>query len=597
MLRSCIYTIAIVKYVLSGAYCLILGYLVGFSLTTEQLAVQVFAGPTLTAPLFFGFALLNLAGIFDILLPRYCRRRTVSSWRCNVEWLPSFGLLSAPRLALQGLVTTAQVLQAYYLSERAVNTQLATINAILVGVSAVSSPLLLVFAASHPDRKHYYLLFTSLSSFLLATGFALAFVVVPVGYVQVYDLKAINSLAWGTEYTLLIRYLVPNSPLDLLEKMTLRLASWVNVQRLLRVVTPDVTPTVAATTTLSFSPVGPSLAAVKRAVDRPRRRLLAVYVALHMLLGVAVAVYAIVHACRKPTCPSGCRLATAPWFSQGCHCTYYHLECVDPDAPVLLSPDALGPDLFHIQLTGCRLKHGLDLSLLAPFHGLFGLTIEFSNLTDWSLGPVGWPDQIMAVNVRYSNLSSIPQALTTLPAQCRTLTIAGSAHLDTLPASLVSSWRHVGSLVLNSNQLTDVPSWLSGLTGLEVLVLSGNQIQTVPDAMLEAMPSLTFLKLAQNNLTAFPTDLFAARPELDMDLSNNPIAPLPSLPSALTRAISSGAVVLDGTPLCAALGNVCSGSCSPSCSRSERGDRVCQLNCFDEACAWDLGDCAGGGSQ
>ncbi|KDO22647.1 hypothetical protein SPRG_12276 [Saprolegnia parasitica CBS 223.65] len=556
-LRYGAYVIAILKYVLSAAYCLILGYLVGFSLTTEQLAVQVFAGPTLTAPLFF----------------------------------------FAPRLALQAFVTAAQVLQAYHLSERAVNTRLATINAILVGVSAIASPLLLLYAASHPDRKHYYLFFTSLSSFLLATGIAFACIVVPVGYVQVYDLKAINSLAWGTEYTLLIRYLVPNSPLDLLEKMTLRLASWVNVQRLLRAVAPDVTTTVAASTMMSFSPLGPSLTAVKRAVDRPRRRLLFIYVAFHVLLGATVVIYAIVHACRRPTCPSGCRLATAPWFSRACHCTYYHLECLDPDAAVQLSPELLGPDLFHVQLTGCRLEHGFNLSLLVPFKTLFGLTIEFSNLTDWPLGPNGWPDQIMAVNVRYSNLSTIPQALTTLPAQCKTLTIAGSAHLDSLPASLVSSWRHLGSLILNSNQLTAVPSWLDGLTDLEVLVLSGNQIQVVPDAMLAAMPSLTFLKLAQNNLTAFPIDLFASRPELDMDLSNNPIAPLPSLPTALMRAITSGSVVLDGTPLCSSLGSACNGGCSPMCSRSELGDRVCQRNCFDEVCAWDLGDCAGGGSQ
>ncbi|EQC30449.1 hypothetical protein SDRG_11769 [Saprolegnia diclina VS20] len=575
--------LAFLKLLASGTYCLLVAALMSFASPSDTIKYQVYAMKTYSFGTYAACGLLHWLGALHIL----CGRRPTS---CRLNFLCCRLFVSASALpwalAAQFLETLVQLLQAYRLSQHAVNLDIAFVYPMLVGLSTAVSPWFFLFTDPFVHRD-LWLLFNCLLSFVLASGLYLVAFVPPLLSLKFGDPRQIFSMAWTTEYTLLTRYIVPVSAIDLAEKAALFGLSWFNAQRLV-------------TNTHRRHAVVPLHRGPTRVTIRSKPRAFRILLWCNLLLGSTIVVAAVFNVVRAPACPDGCLLATHPWFAAQCECAYYHLRCqpptVSPNFTHLLSPARLGTQLFYLHVTECPLVFGFDVSHLVPFEQLFGLTIEFSDMTTWELDSE-WPDSVLAIEVRYSNLSHIPPALLKLPPDCTVLTLAFGNNMSVLPTTLVPSWQTLSRLVLNGNQLTALPSWFNQLQELERIVVSSNRFIELPEAALATLPVLTHFEAAQNALVAFPKTLLAAHQVAFVDVSNNPIAETPT--SDVLGAIAARRVLADGTPVCTGARPLegCQEVCADSCSNFERGDRICQANCLHEACDWDATDCANGGSQ
>ncbi|KAF0684390.1 Aste57867_23625 [Aphanomyces stellatus] len=111
-------------------------------------------------------------------------------------------------------------------------------------------------------------------------------------------------------------------------------------------------------------------------------------------------------------CPSHCRADIRPLFDDTCQ--YAHINCDAlnaPDPVPFMAPAAIGTNLFVLQISRCDIPEGLPASAMEPFNdSMLRIMILFSNLTSWD-GPL--PSSLSSVFIRYSNLRSIPLALTT----------------------------------------------------------------------------------------------------------------------------------------------------------------------------------------
>ncbi|KDO22625.1 hypothetical protein SPRG_12264 [Saprolegnia parasitica CBS 223.65] len=580
--RQVILVLAFLKLLASGTYCLLMAALLRFASPSDAIKYQIFAMTTYSFGTYAACGLLYWLGALHVLCGR--RPSCVDSLSCRLTSSTS----ALPwALGVQILQTCVQLLQAYRLSQHAVNLDIAFVYPMLVGLSTAVSPWFFLFTDPFVHRD-LWLLFNCLLSFVLASGLYLVAFVPPLLSLKFGDPRQAFSMAWTTEYTLLTRYMVPMSPIDLAEKATLFGLSWFNAQRLVA-------------NTHRRHAVAPLHRGPTRVTIRSKPRAFRVLLWCNLLLGLSIVVAAVVSVARAPACPDGCLLATHPWFAAQCECAFFHLRCephnMSPNLTRVLSPAQLGTQLFYLHVTECPLVSGLDLSHLAPFKQLFGLTIEFSDMTTWDNNDLAWPDSVLAIEVRYSNLSYLPPALLKLPRDCTVLTLAFGNNMSALPSTLVPAWQSLSRLVLNGNQLTVLPRWVDQLQTLERIVVSSNLFTELPEATLTTLPVLTHIEAAQNALTVFPRTLAAAKQVEVIDVSNNPISEPPT--DGMLAAIAARRVLADGTPACTGARPLegCQAVCADSCSNFEHGDRICQANCLHEACNWDKMDCANGGSQ
>ncbi|EQC30478.1 hypothetical protein SDRG_11795 [Saprolegnia diclina VS20] len=582
-LRRPFLIISFLKFIASAVYLALTSMLMVTGTPSTAIKFEVYAMQTASGPLYGVFALLHLAAAIEMLVPARCRHHTTSSTsllRKAPIWLPQ---------AIQCIVSSVQLIQAYKLSASAVSSAVTTAYSLTLAASCLLPPWL--YYSSHPFvRHHMALFFSSFFGFLLATGVNLAFFLPPMVTVTMRDKRLGYGMAWTTEYVLLTRCLVPGTLVDLVEKLVLFGMSYVSSRQLVQSVFAVAAP--AASSRLLSGHLR-ALASVKDTLSfrKPRSRFTHVFLAVHLVIGSAVLAMVLTP---RPACPANCKLAVAPWLTSTCQCIYYHFNGHDNmsiDAATI-SSDRIGDRLFYLHLSNCTQLP--DLHLLARFGNLYGLTVEFGHATSWAKhNNASWPSSLISLNLRYVPLNVIPEALLELPPNLQTLSITGCLNLSQLPNTVRNSWATVAWLVLNDNAFVEMPPFLANFSALERLVVSTNRLTTLPEAALASLPRLTRLEAAQNSLTQWPRHLVDAKPTLFIDLSNNPIAAVPT-----TGAIASRQAVLDGSDYCkATFAAGCHAVCSPLCSNIEVGDKVCQLNCWTAACQWDGNDCANGGSQ
>ncbi|OQR88794.1 hypothetical protein THRCLA_22794 [Thraustotheca clavata] len=389
-------------------------------------------------PLYMFFAAIYYLGSFHVIYPACGRRLIVAS--CKL-W-PSLAPSSYTQWSLVGETaqTIAQLLQAYKHSQCDVNLEVTTGYTILVGISIVLSPWFFLFPDPFVHQDLWHLIFSSLLSFILATGYYSVLVMLDK-FIQCNGLQ-------NTPY---YRYIAPTSALDLSEKAILFFMSWVNVQRLVYTTNNRKGPRVT-----SVVPT-PRIRTISRVTIQIQSKSFQILLSYKVIIGLLVIVNGLYNAIKSPECPKGCLLATHPWFSRRCECAYFKLVCQDAiDFTTILTHDYLGSSLFFLHITG-----------------LFGLTIEFSNMTSWAKGDQ--PESVML-------------ALLHLPPNCKELTIAQSLNISTLPDVMEKARTTLSQLVLNNNQFSNIPEWIGKLTTLERLVHSSNALESIPEARIARLP-------------------------------------------------------------------------------------------------------------
>ena len=103
----------------------------------------------------------------------------------------------------------------------------------------------------------------------------------------------------------------------------------------------------------------------------------------------------------------------------------------------------------------------------------------------------------------------------------------------------------VTELYLSGMGLTEVPSVLGQLTGLQVLDLWRNQISSIP-SVLGQLTGLQELKLSRNQISSIPSVLGQLRRLRQLDLDSNQISSIPSVLGQLRRL---EILSLDNNPL------------------------------------------------
>ncbi|XP_069037614.1 p53-induced death domain-containing protein 1 isoform X1 [Lepisosteus oculatus] len=166
------------------------------------------------------------------------------------------------------------------------------------------------------------------------------------------------------------------------------------------------------------------------------------------------------------------------------------------------------------------------------------------------------------LDLSFNQLASLPACLRALPRLSHLL--LGRNALSSLPDWL-GALRSLSSLSLMGNRLTAVPPSLGQLGALQSLDLSHNQLEALPPEV-GALERLNHLELSCNRLTELPDTLGSVlslrrlvlhsnnlhsvpsclllRPDLELDLRNNPLGRPPTPASPPSSSVQSESVKL-----------------------------------------------------
>jgi Leucine-rich repeat (LRR) protein len=122
----------------------------------------------------------------------------------------------------------------------------------------------------------------------------------------------------------------------------------------------------------------------------------------------------------------------------------------------------------------------------------------------------------------------------------------GAAAVLELGASVVKGLRSLQHLVLSHNQLRSLPDELVAFRALRVLDLSCNQLEVLP-IQLGALRELTELYLCHNQLAALPNSLGDLSNLVQLDVSHNRLEYLPVELGSLKKRLHT--IVCEGNPL------------------------------------------------
>ena len=128
-----------------------------------------------------------------------------------------------------------------------------------------------------------------------------------------------------------------------------------------------------------------------------------------------------------------------------------------------------------------------------------------------------------------TTLATLPEGVFDGLTNLDTLGLSGN-QLATLPEGVFDGLTNLKSLGLDENQLATLPAGLfDSLTNLKSLGLNDSQLATLPAGLFDGLTSLTRLNLNNNQLATLPAGLFDSLTNLDsLELSGNQLATLPA---------------------------------------------------------------------
>ncbi len=165
--------------------------------------------------------------------------------------------------------------------------------------------------------------------------------------------------------------------------------------------------------------------------------------------------------------------------------------------------------------------------------GLTELSEDVSNL-----------EELTKLSLQHNALLTVPNGLASL-INLKYLDVSFNA-ISSLPANIFEKLSHLESLVLDSNQLADLPS-LSGLVELHHLSAANNQLCSLP-ATLSNCAKLMTVNAAGNQITELPSDMsWSNLAHLHrLNLSDNRLT---AIPGELAECRKLRELLLSGNPL------------------------------------------------
>ncbi|KAF0687524.1 Aste57867_20737 [Aphanomyces stellatus] len=392
---------------------------------------------------------------------------------------------------------------------------------------------------------------------------------------------------WYTRILALGRLLVISSPLDLVCQASMQLGTYISLKRLEHSFRRRHLPRVTASSTRHTLGYIRSHQAIRMA--------LTANVVLNLgwacfLAGLLVRAVAF----RTP-CPPQCALAASPIFDLGCNCLYVELNCATlqtQDVPPLIDTSVVGSRVLFLQIARCDLPQGLNTSTLAPHTQLYKLAILFSNMTHWD---AALPPSIGILFVRFSLLQTLPGVITANVPPYLFVIYLDSSPIGTIDATAFARWSRLERLFLTNVSLSSFPDAIMTLPLIDDVNLRDNNLTNVPmtwQAQTTTRASFRSTRFNGNhNLQVGPWAM--ARTGVILDLSSTAIASVDASVDVVA-AIAKGQIVLDETPFCKSSdrsGTCKAMLCAAGCYAYMQGDHYCDPVCFNQACAFDGGDC------
>ncbi|KAF0701008.1 Aste57867_8454 [Aphanomyces stellatus] len=608
-LRKPTHVVAITKHAISALYFATMCVLYFTTLPQDLRALHAYV-PQVVGVVNGCFALLHGHGLFRTWCCR--RRRRRHTHRRRRRWISCSSLSRVSpfvRLALPHWINVGcQTYQAYCMSRFLVDRTSAFGFASLVAFNCLVTPWFL-FARHKIVRETLVLLLNSFLGFFLSTVFPILVFVRYAVVLVLVNKNYRNDLPFSTVVLMAGQYVVVSSPLDFATKTILQVTSYHALTDLVETLdvgamAPALHPVglVSPATTIESWSLSEHFTLELRGAAR------LVYVGCMCGWGLVVLAVAGVATYHRAPCPDTCLLQVAPWFDTSCQCAHVELNCatrnISSDSiESYLDATQLGQSMFVFDIRRCGLPRGIRLATLAPYTRLFGLHIAFTNMSSWPLDDTsfGLPPSLTSFQIRYSNLTAIPDVLATaLPPNLVFLHIE-SAPITAIPEFIFADWGHVSSLCLNDLLLTTASVAIATMTSLTTLELRGNRLATLSPAwqarVATQLTSLKSLDLSANDLVDGPWQL--VKSTLTLDLSSNPIADIPiSLDNTL---LTKRKIVLDDTPICKGTSpssmpsSSCQTKCNRLCETNMIGNFRCDWECYSAACRFDGGDCFGYG--
>lgn len=123
------------------------------------------------------------------------------------------------------------------------------------------------------------------------------------------------------------------------------------------------------------------------------------------------------------------------------------------------------------------------------------------------------------------SVNCFPRAIVQLSKTIRSLDLSFNK-LKKIPGECIGEFTNLRHLILNNNQIKELPDEIGNLVKLESLILNDNQLVSLPSTLIN-LTCLKKIDLSSNQLTEFPV-LFANAKNLDtIDLSKNKIGNVP----------------------------------------------------------------------
>lgn len=123
------------------------------------------------------------------------------------------------------------------------------------------------------------------------------------------------------------------------------------------------------------------------------------------------------------------------------------------------------------------------------------------------------------------NVNCFPRAIVQLSKTIRSLDLSFNK-LKKIPNDVIGEFTNLRHLILNNNQIRELPDEIGQLTKLESLTLNDNQLIALPSTIIN-LTCLKKVELSNNQLTEFPL-VFSNAKNLDtINLSKNKIETVP----------------------------------------------------------------------
>lgn len=165
-----------------------------------------------------------------------------------------------------------------------------------------------------------------------------------------------------------------------------------------------------------------------------------------------------------------------------------------------------------------------DKSILTNLTKLERLDLSHNNLTtinDLAFGNTP-PSTLTEINLSHNKLSEFPQFVCSVGVSLTSLILTHN-NIVTLPPGIFDRLSTLTSLDLSFNSLCSLPSGITSLSEtLRTLSLRGNRIARAAEGTLGALRELTSLDLSDNRLTRLPSDLLSLGSLDTLALAGNP---------------------------------------------------------------------------